>query len=235
MSAVRTSEPRLLILETSGRIGRVGLALGPKLLGERALDETRRHARDLVPAIVALCGEQSWRVRDLDGVAVSLGPGSYTGLRVGIMTAKTLAYATGCVALGLETFAAIARQAAPELAASTIDVLADAQQQNVYVQRWRRMAWGWASGPLRILPVNDWRGDFPLAESVTGPGLQMHESNTPYYQRKAPMERRDPTPASLLEIALERWHRGEADDALALEPLYLRPSSAEENWTRLGK
>src|SRR5688572_658963 len=111
MPTERSAEPRMLILESSGRTGRVALALGANLLSERVLDEARRHARDLAPAVSELCAAQGWRVRDLQAVAVSLGPGSYTGLRVGIISAKTLAYAVGCVAFGIETFAAIARQA----------------------------------------------------------------------------------------------------------------------------
>ena len=55
-----------------------------------------------------LLADQGWKARDLTGVIVSRGPGSYTGLRVGIMTAKTLAYATGCALLAIDTFAAVA-------------------------------------------------------------------------------------------------------------------------------
>src|SRR5258708_1938136 len=126
-------EPRLLILETSQHVGQVALASGETIVGERVLDESRRHARDLVPAIQALLQAQGWRARDLDGVIVSRGPGSYTGLRVGIMSAKTLAYATGCALLAIDTFEAIRLQAPPEC--QNVDVIADAHQGNIYVQR----------------------------------------------------------------------------------------------------
>src|SRR5438067_1968570 len=102
--------PKLLILETSGRVGRVAVALGATLGEIRTLDETRRHGRDLAPAAAELCAARGWAVHELDGVIVSIGPGSYTGLRVGLMSAKALAYAIGCRVLGIETFAAIARQ-----------------------------------------------------------------------------------------------------------------------------
>src|SRR4029077_5174847 len=125
MSPPRRDEPRLLILETSGRVGRVALAEGANLSDVRTLDEARRAARDLAPAAAELCAARGWKVRELDGVLVSLGPGSYTGLRIGIMSAKTLAYASSCVVLGLPTFAVIARQAPPD--AINIEVLADAQ------------------------------------------------------------------------------------------------------------
>src|ERR1022692_4341354 len=154
-------QPRFLILETSHRIGTVALALGDTIVEERALDESRRHARDLAPAIQELLTRQGWRARALDGVIVSRGPGSYTGLRVGLMSAKTLAYATGCALLAIDTFEAIAEQAPPTL----LDVIADAQQDNVYVERF-----GMHSEPLTIMPFAMWlESALALEVVVTGP------------------------------------------------------------------
>jgi tRNA threonylcarbamoyladenosine biosynthesis protein TsaB len=101
-------DPRLLLIETSGRGGFVGLARGESLCGLSRLEESRRHGRDLAPLTAKLLKEQGWKPRQLDAVIVSLGPGSYTGLRVGLMAAKTLSYATGCALIGVETFAVIA-------------------------------------------------------------------------------------------------------------------------------
>src|SRR5258705_7888960 len=114
-------KPRFLILETSGRVGHVALAHGEHVRGVRRLEEARRHARDLAPAVRDLFAEAGWNARQLAAVIVSRGPGSYTGLRVGIMSAKTVAYATGCRLLAIDTFAAIAQQAPAE--AGQIDVL----------------------------------------------------------------------------------------------------------------
>src|SRR5262245_60749509 len=138
MRAIDTA--RLLIIETSGRVGQVGLAEGRALRGLRRLDETRRHARDLAPALKELLAEQGWRAAELDAVIVSQGPGSYTGLRVGIMSAQTIAYATGCAIAGVGTFGAIARQAPAE--ALRLAVVADAQQENIYTQEFSRSAAG---------------------------------------------------------------------------------------------
>src|SRR5262249_57410856 len=98
------AQPRLLLIETSSRAGLVALAEGGRLLGQRQLEEARRHARDLAPAVRDLLAGQNWRARDLHAVVVSRGPGSYTGLRVGIMSAKALAYAAGCELLDIRTF-----------------------------------------------------------------------------------------------------------------------------------
>src|SRR5262245_23721817 len=118
------SASRILILETSSRVGQVALAEGETLRGVRRLDEAGRHARDLAPAVRGLLAEAGWTAKMLDAVIVSRGPGSYTGLRVGIMSAKALAYATGCALVAIETFTAIARQA--PVGVARIDVLADA-------------------------------------------------------------------------------------------------------------
>src|SRR5262245_19766278 len=58
-------QPRLLILETSGRTGQVAVAEGGVLRAVRALDETRRHARDLAPTVAELLAEQGWKPRDV--------------------------------------------------------------------------------------------------------------------------------------------------------------------------
>ena len=218
-------QPRFLILETSHRIGTVALALGDTIVEERALDESRRHARDLAPAIQELLTRQGWRARALDGVIVSRGPGSYTGLRVGLMSAKTLAYATGCALLAIDTFEAIAEQAPPTL----LDVIADAQQDNVYVERF-----GMHSEPLTIMPFAMWlESALALEVVVTGPGLETFADRLPPELTILPRETWLPRPAGLLKLGWARFQKGERDDPFAVEPLYLRASSAEEKWEKL--
>lgn len=227
------AEPRLLLLETSSRVGQVGLAQGGVLLAVRRLAEARRHARDLAPAVQDLLAAQGWAATELSAVVVSKGPGSYTGLRVGIMSAKALAYATGCALLGVETFAAIASQAPPD--ARSVDVLADAQQDRVYVERFGRTAEAaslQSMGPLQIRPYVEWSGQADRPAAVTGPGMRGREDRVPPGVRLLPPSCWDATPQSVLELGLARYRRREWDDLWSLEPLYLRPSSAEEQWAR---
>src|SRR5262249_2078610 len=144
----------------------------------RSLDEARRHARDLAPTVAALLEQQRWRPRDVSAVVVSLGPGSYTGLRVGVMSAKTFAYATGCALVGVETFAAIARQAPPDV--ERVDVLADAQKSNVYVQSFACAGGSWrAAGALTVRPFADWLAGRATDAAVSGPGLLKWQSSLP--------------------------------------------------------
>ncbi len=222
---------RLLLLETSGRVGRVGLAEGGKLVAEGHLDATRRHARDLAPTVRDLLKSQGWRPKDIAAILASQGPGSYTGLRVGIMSAKVFAYATGCRILGIDTFAAIAPQARP---ASSVDVIADAQQDKVYCQSFflSDHVLTQAATPLRVLTLDQWHAELAPGQFVTGPGLETYRDRLPAGIKLIEAAHWHPRLESLLRVGLERLHRGEADDLLKLEPLYLRPSSAEENWPR---
>lgn len=227
-------EPRILILETSGRVGLVAVARRETLGELRRLEESRRHARDLAPAVAELCQTQGWKPRDLDAVIVSLGPGSYTGLRVGIMSAKALAYATGCKLIGVETFAAIAAQTPGE--AATVDVIADAQQKKLYVQSWRRDGSRWQpETPLEIKPASEWLASLSPGTWISGPGLRPWEESIPAANKVVEPDLREPHPKSLLMLGLERWNQGQFDDFWKVEPIYLRRSNAEENWEVAGK
>ncbi len=226
--------PRLLILETSGRVASVAVAEGNRLLGTRRLDEARRHARDLAPAVAGLLTEQGWRPRDVHAVLVSRGPGSYTGLRVGVMSAKAFAYATGCALLAVDTFAAVALQA-PD-ACDRLDVLADAQQERVYFQPFTREGGVWRPlEELTIVSVTDWLTQRRADAWVTGPGLKKWEGRLPPAVPRVEEARRDPRPESVLRLGLARHRAGERDAVWSVEPLYLRPSSAEEQWQGRGR
>lgn len=223
------SDPRLLILETSCRRGLIALAVGERIVGQKTLDERRRNARDLAPAIADLLRDQGLHARQLDGVLVSRGPGSYTGLRVGIMSAKTLAYAVDCALLAIDTFVVIAHQAPADC--SHVEVIADAQQQNVYAQSFARTEKGWqATSELSIVPFTTWLAGHDPAAHVSGPGLIKWQAHLPNDVLLVPETAREPGVVSLLTLGLARHRNEERDDLFTVEPLYLRPSSAEEQW-----
>ncbi len=118
----------LVAIETSGRPGSVALLLPHGSVKERGLEGVSRgessapadfgelsragHARTLVPEIKALVEEAGLGPRDIGAVAVSIGPGSYTGLRVGVTAAKTLSRALSCELVAVSTLEALAREAA---------------------------------------------------------------------------------------------------------------------------
>lgn len=215
-----------LLLETSGRGGHVGLAVGGAV-AQTALDPARRHNRDLAPAADELLRAAGLTPKQLRGVMVSVGPGSYTGLRVGVMSAKALAYATGCRLVAVPTFHAIAEQAPADV--GVVDVIADALQGLVYAQRFRRADAGREpADALRIEPFDTWAekaGD----GWVSGPGVDAYEERV--RGPVVPAGSRTPGVEALYRVGLRLSPLSTAE-VMRLEPLYLRPSSAEEKAAR---
>jgi len=225
---------RTLIMDTSGRIGQVGVAQGERVVAVRRLEESRRHARDLASAVSALIGARGWRARDLTAVIVGIGPGSFTGLRVGLASAKTLAYAVGCPIYGVPTFEGIIQQL-PEEATRAV-ALADALQGRVYVEEFARAtdAGRWVNvRPLAIRSFAEWRRGAPAGAWITGPGAALHNGELEGVFPIAAAEDREPRAEGLLRSALEEPGRWRCDPVL-LEPIYLRGSSAEEKRKREG-
>jgi tRNA threonylcarbamoyladenosine biosynthesis protein TsaB len=224
---------KLLLIETSGSVGRIGLASEERVLAEATLDRGQRHARDLMPRCQELFITQGWKPGDVDAITVSIGPGSYTGLRVGVMTAKTLAYALSKPLLAIPTFAIIAQQCyAADPTLSTLHVIGDGQQDRVYVKRYLSST---ESEPLTIEPGDVWRSSLRPGDSISGPGLQVQQPQLPPYVQLTTAALWQPQLHAQLILALQQAKKHQYADPFALEPLYLRVSSAEEQWAALGK
>jgi tRNA threonylcarbamoyladenosine biosynthesis protein TsaB len=222
-----------LILETSSRVAKVGLARAGAVVRSVQLDDTRRHARDLAPTVLELLKAESLAPADLTGVMASRGPGSYTGLRVGLMSAKALAYATGCELVAVDTFAAIAEQAPAE--AEQVWVIADALQGEIYIQRFARGAGGWAAADeLRIDRAEDWLNRVTPGTWVSGPGVKVCADRIPPACPVVVEADREPRIESVFAVGA-RQPALSREEMFALEPLYLRGSSAEEKAKREGK
>lgn len=217
-----------LILETSGRTARLGLARGGAVVGRAELDSARRHAREMTSTVDALLKAEGLMPGRLTGVIASTGPGSYTGLRVGLATAKTLAYTLGCELRAVGAFWAIAHQAPPDAADRVAWVIADALQEQVYAQPFRRKHDGWMPlEPLRVMPAGV-LGTFAPDAWVTGPGLAVYDAWLPAGVPRSPEADREPRVESLFEVGMRLVQPLTREELFSLEPLYLRGSSAEE-------
>ena len=107
---------RALAIETSGRIGSVAVAQDGVVLAEETFPHGLKHAAGLVPMIDRLCSGAGWRPADVQEIYVSVGPGSFTGLRVGVTVAKTLAFATGARIVAVPTVEVLTRNVPLEAA-----------------------------------------------------------------------------------------------------------------------
>jgi tRNA threonylcarbamoyladenosine biosynthesis protein TsaB len=227
----------LLALDTSTDRAAIGLWTGAASVYIDSTEPARRHGRDLIPRLRALLRAAGLLPGEIEALAVGLGPGSYTGLRVGLMAAKTLAYATGASIVGLDSLEVIARNA--PAGAARISVVADAQRGDVYVADFYRVAAGHppaVSRPCRIEALSDWRASLEPGTLVIGPGLawlKIREAAPP--EMLANDSSLDyPQPTGLIELALDAWASGQRDDPWRLEPRYLRRSAAEDKWDQKG-
>ncbi|MFM7151919.1 MAG: tRNA (adenosine(37)-N6)-threonylcarbamoyltransferase complex dimerization subunit type 1 TsaB [Gemmataceae bacterium] len=220
-----------LLIETSSEEGMVGLGIDAQLRYSRKLPPDRRHGRDLIPSIQELLYQNRSTPDQIEGIFVSLGPGSFTGLRVGIMAAKALSFSTGCPVLGVNTFRVIAYSCAG--ISKCIEVIGDAQKKNIYHQEFKSSNGSLEEkSPLSVLTIDEWLHLRNPQAYVTGPGLIKWETLIPPDTHIVPMENRKPELDHLLAIGLNDWNSGIRSDPSILEPLYIRASSAEQQWTK---
>lgn len=225
----------VLGIETSGLDGSIALLRDDQIVGERQLNASgRRHAQSLVLEIRELLTSNNLRSRDIDLIAVSRGPGSFTGLRVGMVCAKTFAYAIRCKFLAVDTFAAIAQNLPQDVTRALI--IEDAQRDDLFVGEYRKDESGhWNQvDPIQIESVEhfqvraaNWSG------AVTGPGLKKIDVAVSSTWQPQP-ECTRPKASSIAKLACRRILSDDAYDLAndtdfwKATPFYLRQSAAEE-------
>ena len=218
-------------IETSQRQGTVALVRDGDCLDERLLSTGgRRHAQTLVAEIDAMLREQGVAPADCDVVAVSIGPGSFTGLRVGVVCAKTFAYATGCRLTSVDTLCAIASNSPADV--STVHVVSDAQRGELYLGIYEREADGvWSrKTDIEVVDGDAWSGQRLESDVVSGLGLDLFGARLADVCRVLPETLRIPQAMAVARVGEQRSRREQHDDPWTLEPFYIRKSAAEEKW-----
>ena len=214
---------RVLAVETSTLAGGVALIDGDRLVAEYVLDVSVTHSERLMATIERALRDARWRAGDLQGLAVAVGPGSFTGLRIGVSTVKGLAFALELPVAAVPTLDGLARRL--PFAALPVCPVLDARKGEVYASLYR-----WDATGIR----REW--DY-LALSPAGFGARLVEptillgsgvaSVVAPHARLAPPPLHVPSPAAIGFLGLERLGAGEVVKPTELVPLYLRPSLAE--------
>lgn len=212
-----------MALETSTLAGGVALLDGDRVIGEYLLDVRITHSERLMPAIDRLLGDAGWTPATLEGLAVAIGPGSFTGLRIGLSAVKGLAWALGLSVAAVPTLDAMA--AALPFAALPVCPVLDARRHEVYCSLYRwdgagmRREWDY----LALTPE-------ALAERLTEPTVLLGEAAHAIgsrHVRVAPPHRRLPGASAVGVLGLARFEAGDVVSATELTPFYLGPSQAE--------
>jgi len=225
---------RVLAIETSGRVGSIALLEseidgGPvRGLLERQTPADQQTARSLLPSIETALAEQGWRPKELGLICVTTGPGSFTGLRIGLVTAKTLAYATGARLVGVHTLTAIAA-GVEDRGPSNLWTLLDAQRQELFVASFSGLPLVDQAIPkTEILSLPAWIQRLQPGDVVAGPPLAKCREQLPAGVIVADANFWEPKASAAGALGFELLKRGADVSPLELVPHYYRKSAAEE-------
>lgn len=229
-----------LAFDTSGLHGSIALLDGSRVLTEHTLPADRRSARTLAPALADLLASQLVSAKQIRLVATTIGPGSFTGLRVGITAAKTFAYAAGAEVICISTLEAIAYGIEPPQPGPNftpeIHAILDAQRKELFFARFAGRTSSNRENNLlpltrltddTIISADDWLASLKPGTIVAGAGLDRLQSRLPSEVIVDPQSRQ-PSAAIIGQLAHRDYQSGRRDDLWKLAPLYLRPSYAEE-------
>ena len=227
----------ILALETATLVSSVALATEDTLVAELTLQTKLTHSERLMPHVAAVLDLAQLKLADISAIAVSIGPGSFTGLRIGLATGKALAYALKIPLVGVPTLEAIAFGC--PLPGAYLSPLLDAQKGNVYQAVFQSGENGWQEVvPARV--INCLAALKELAE-LKQPVIVMGEGAVLYRQQilncggrllLPPPHLIMPRAGSVAFLGRQLLASGGAHDVMALEPLYIRRSEAEVLWER---
>ena len=220
----------IIAVETSTQPGSVAACCCGKIAYERVLPADQKTAESFAPELQRMFRELGWSTAAVDAIAVCEGPGSFTGLRIGVTVAKTFAYSTGASVVAPSTMRVLARQANLQPNEEVWCVL-DAQRGEIFASLYRCDGSGksvFEIEPTRIYSPQELAKKFNSTQFAIGGGLRRvdHELLTGITVRDESTW--EITAAALAETGHELFVAGDTVDAWKLVPQYFRKSAAEE-------
>ena len=213
---------KVLAFDTSSKALSLAILEDKQVLAETMINIKKNHSITLMPAIDFLMGSLDWTPKDLDRIVVAQGPGSYTGLRIAVATAKTLAHTLNIELVGMSSLLALV----PRQQEGLLVPLMDARRNNVYAGFYENAKPVMPEAHLSFAEVLEKVTD---AEQVTfvgevGPFVEQIQEQLPQasYQESLP---------NAANLALWAWDK-KADSLHDFVPNYLKRVEAEENWLK---
>ena len=213
---------KVLAFDTSSKALSLAILEDKQVLAETTINIKKNHSITLMPAIDFLMASLDWTPKDLDRIVVAEGPGSYTGLRIAVATAKTLAHTLNIELVGMSSLLALV----PYQQEGLFVPLMDARRNNVYAGFYENAK---PVMPEAHLPFEQVIELIKGASQVTFVGevvpfveqIQEHLPRTNYKE----------TLPNVANLALLAWDK-EADSLHDFVPNYLKRVEAEENWLK---
>jgi tRNA threonylcarbamoyladenosine biosynthesis protein TsaB len=227
---------KVLSVETSTMLG--GAAVVDEtagLVGEIKLNVKTTHSERLMSAIDTLLRQSDLTLDAIDAFSVAIGPGSFTGLRIGLSTVKGLSYATGKPVVTVPTLDAFALNF--PFSAHPVCLMLDARKSEVYaaVFTWKKDGFKKTFGERSILPeelLKELRGSVVFAGEGANLYRDLIRETMGDRAILASADKMVPSPANVAAIGLEKALRNEYTMPSEAVPLYIRKSEAEVKWSQ---
>jgi len=225
---------RVLALETATTAGGIAILDDEDgLIGEVRVNIKVAYAERLMPSIDWLLKSSHISVRDIDAFAVSIGPGSFTGLRIGLSTVKGLSHATQKPVIPVPTLDAFARTL--PFCEHFICPMLDARKNEIYTGLYK-----WDEGVCKKIITETAINPLDFLKEIKGQTVFMGDGVRIYKELIinvlgddaifASPSKMSPSASNVAEIAIERLKKGVAVDPITLTPFYIRRSEAEIHW-----
>ena len=226
----------ILAVETSTMLGGIAIVDEKKgLVAETRLNVKTTHSERLMTVIEQTLMRSDLVLDDIDVYAVTTGPGSFTGLRIGLSTVKGLSYATGKPMVGVPTLDAFAWNF--PWSRYPVCLMLDARRCEVYaaVFEWVNQGFEKLIEDVSVKPAELLKG---LQGNVlfAGEGVQVYQNEIVSIMKErafmAPPDKMVPSPANVAILGLQKAHSGRFIDAAKAAPVYIRKSEAEVKWSK---
>lgn len=223
---------RVLAVDTSSNVATVAVMEDDLLLGEYILNHKKTHSQKIMPMIERLLSDLELTANDIDIFAAAVGPGSFTGLRIGVATVKALAHTTGKRVVSVGTLEALAYNV-PNAEHIIVPIM-DARRNNIFTA-----SYIWDEGfkeigepeGITIEECVEVCGNF-LETIFVGDGAIIHRDyiveklgDKAIFPHGAVLNSRA---SSVAAIAMERAKRGKTQSYLEMKPYYIKKSQAEK-------
>lgn len=231
---------RILAVDTATKSCSVAIVANKHLLAEETLVSDQTHSKHLMEMINKVIDLSGLTLSDLDGFAVTSGPGSFTGLRIGISSIKGLAAASGKPVVGVSSLAALALQA--YFSSYLICPLIDAHRGEVYCARYRFARAGFEGALLKketqeqVLPPDKAAGGISEPCIFAGNGASIYQETivdiVGELAHFAPPSHNTIRASTVAYLSMDRFERNDTDDTSSLVPSYIRKSDAELSFVK---
>jgi len=239
-------KPLILAIETSGRTGSVGIALGEQMLSEARFSGPMRHSAEIFPAVQKLLVRFSRKPKEIEHIYISVGPGSFTGLRIAVALAKTMHLANAAKIIAVDTLDVIAANATDYIKeekvkdVTKIATILDAKRGQFFIAAYKNEQGQWKKTmPDCLMTAGQFIENCGCKSQpmwLLGEGLVFYKDKFKADGIRFLNERYwTPRAEKVHSLGWQKALAGQFADPLTLQPSYLRKPDIREKWVNFSK